>query len=45
MLGYIMYIAKTLQIQELVHNMTRVINKYQGKETEIAILQEAAFQA
>ena len=36
-LGYIMYSASTLQVQELVNNMIIFIKKEKGKEIEIAV--------
>ena len=42
--GYIMYITINIQVQELLHNMIRIINKDKDKETESTIKLEASFQ-
>ena len=35
--GYIIYIANNIQVQELLHNMIRNIKQDKGKDTESAI--------
>ena len=38
-----MYIVNTLQVQELVHNVIRIINQEQGKEIEMSTQSEESF--